>query len=104
MKKYDLLITLIIGSDVGRYINYYENEDDKMMGATISLNSLVEGYDSFYFRISFEGNKYKAFVDDVEDDDFEQAELKELMNLLKEKYEAKQETIKINAWKKLGLY
>lgn len=101
MKKYDLLITLIIGANMNNWMSY--SEYDGNATASITLDSLVEDYSSFHLVISKSGKKYMAFVDDVEDSDFEQAELKELMELIKEKFEAKQELTKINAWKKLGL-
>ena len=101
MKKYDLLITLIIGANVNNLMNY--SEYDGNATASITLDSFIKDYSGFHLVISKSGKKYMAFVDGVEDSDFEQAELKELMGLIKEKFEAKQELTKINAWKKLGL-
>lgn len=102
MSKFNVLVGLILAVDVkeGYYISYHKDSEGKEWG-NIDLK-VAKGEDYTYFSLSVSNGK--VYVSDVEDTEFNKSQAKELLGLIKEKYEDKQVWIKKTQWEKLGIY
>lgn len=102
MNKFNVLVGMLLSVDVkeGYYISYYKDDAGKERG-NIDLK-VTKGEDYTYFSLSVSNGK--VYISDVEDTEFNKSQAKELLGLIKEKYEDKQAWIKKTQWEKLGIY
>ncbi len=100
MNKYEVLVGLLVGFDLNEWIGYGE----EYVSCDLKKLVAVDEYRWISFRVEKNGNKYESYIEGVLDTDITSAQGKELYNLLKEKWDMKQELKKKDAWLTLGVY
>lgn len=102
MSKYEILVGMLVGFDLEDWISYNEGEGKVMC----DLKKRISADEVQYVSLILEkkGNKYNTYIRKVMDTDITSIQGKELFNLLKEKYDMKQELKKKEAWAILGVY
>lgn len=102
MNKYEVLIGLLVGFDLNDWINF--NEEENRIYCDLKKMVAIDDYRWVSFMVKKNGSKYECYIEGVIDTDITSAQGKELYNLLKEKYDMKQEFKKKEAWSTLGVY
>ena len=101
MSKFNVLVGMLLAVDVKDYVYMGYYKDGGKENGYIDLK-IPKGDDYTHFSLGIKDGK--VYVSDVEDTEFNKSQAKELLGLIKEKYEDKQAWIKKTQWEKLGIY
>lgn len=101
MSKYEILVSMLVGFNLEDWVSY--SEEGRVM-CDLKKQISVDEYRYISLIVEKKGSKYDTYIEGVIDTDITSAQGKELYNLLKEKYDMKQELKKKEAWSTLGVY